>query len=826
MTILYMFIPSSSLAAESDRGSLEGVVTMPDGPAAGATVLLGELKIGTTTNESGRFIIENIPTGAYSLIVRLIGYEQSESVRITIEKGRRAHASVLLRLAAVELKGVEVSASRRRTADDLRPSVVSMTPREAKYLPGAAEDVLRSLRALPGVLSANDFSSQLVIRGSGPDQNFIAIDGFEVINPYRLYGFISMFNPETVSDISLETGGFGAKYGDRLSAVLDVKNREGVSDQLLHGKLNSSLTNANLILEGGLPTGGSWLVSARRTYYDLILGPLLKKTKIVQGDVALPNFRDVQSKVVFPIDNANKILIMGITSRDGAQLTSGADRPTPDSVSFLDQSYNTLAGMTWQYTPGSGILAQTRASWYKNSGAGQFDGSFIDPSQNSGDRSRADTLGLRFLSFGLDYDYTYKKITLTENVSVTSGMNAVELGGGIDRLTTERIRHFHLDDVFKNLILSRGQAVPQDIVSTLSYTRWNLFAQDRMQLLPNMFVQPGVRFDRYEVLNRAYIAPRLAVSYGIDPLTTIRAAVGSYYQSPGMEKQDNRAAIDFTNTSMSGLKAERADHFIAGIDHMVSSEWQAKFETYYKKFTDVIVAQKFQGMVWTANRSDLGAITQPSGWGMPRQALRDSFTTTPVNDASGRSYGFEFMLQKITAASGEKLSGWVSYALSYAERERDGQITPFIFDQRHAVNVVASYHFAERWELGVNFMLRSGRPYVQALGVKPRLRIMTINGVQTAQILTDQYGKVILDVDYEQDKYSGRLSLYHSLDLRVTTYPEWFGLRWSVYLDVTNVYNHSNQQQINYFIDDQGALEKRVTNGLPIFPALGFSFAF
>lgn len=825
LVLLALFVPIAAPASDTGRGAIEGVVRVPDGPAAGATVLLDNTKLGTTTDGQGRFAIENIPPGSYSVVVRLIGYDQPAASVAEVTASNRTRVEITLRLAAVEMHQVEITASRRRTADDTRASVVSMTPREAKYLPGAAEDVLRSLRSLPGVLSVNDFSSQLVIRGSGPDQNFIAIDGFEVINPYRLYGFISMFNPETVSDISLETGGFGAKYGDRLSAVLDVRNREGNADRLLHGKLNSSLTNANLILEGALPAGGSYLVSARRTYYDLILAPFLKKTKIVEGDVALPNFRDVQAKFVLPLDDKNKLLLTGITSRDGAQLTTGKDRLRPDSVSFLDESYNTLVGGTWQFTPASSVVAQTRVSWYRNNGAGAFDGSFVDPAQNSGDRSRTDTLGLRFFAFGVDYDYSYKKLTLQEIVSVSSGVHSLEMGGGIDRLTTERIRSFRLDDTFKQLILSRGQAPPQDITASLTYTRWNLFLHDRIAVLPNLFLQPGLRMDRYEVLNRSYVAPRFAVSYGLDPLTTVRGAVGIYYQSPGMEKQDNRAALDFTNETMSGLRAERADHFIAGVERMLSSEWQVKVESYYKRFSDVIVPQKFKGRVWTSYRTD-AAVFSPSGWSAPVQVLRDSVTTTPVNDAAGRSYGFEVMLQKLNLAAGEKVSGWVSYALSYADRDRHGEITPFVFDQRHAVNVVASYRFAERWELGANFTLRSGRPYVQAIGVKPRLRIETVNGVQSASIVRDANGKVILDVDYEQDKYSGRLSLYHALDVRATTYPQWWGLQWSVYLDVTNIYNHGNQQQIGYFIDDSGTLKQRVTNGLPIFPALGFSLAF
>ena len=194
-----------------------------------------------------------------------------------------------------------------------------------RSFPGAAEDVLRSLQALPGVTSVSDFSSQLVVRGSGPDQNLILIDDFEVLNPYRLYGFVSMFNPETVSDISLQTGGFSAQYGDRFSAVLDVKNREGRTDVPVGGKVNTSLTNMNVILEGRVPgTPGSYLFSARRTYYDLILGPVLKSAKLVQGDVALPNFRDLQGKIVMPLGGTHKLLFNLFTSRDGVELVSGS----------------------------------------------------------------------------------------------------------------------------------------------------------------------------------------------------------------------------------------------------------------------------------------------------------------------------------------------------------------------------------------------------------------------------------------------------------------------------------------------------------------------
>jgi hypothetical protein len=258
---------------------------------------------------------------------------------------------------------------------------------------------------------------------------------------------------------------------------------------------------------------------------------------------------------------------------------------------------------------------------------------------------------------------------------------------------------------------------------------------------------------------------------------------------------------------------------------MVTASWQFKAEVYYKTFADVIVPQKLQGTRWVSQRTS-DSIFSIRGWTQPVRVPSDSLTSFPVNDATGRAYGFEVMLQKIAALPTDKFNGWISYALSYALRDRDGKQTPFFFDQRHAMNIVGNYKFAEKWDLGVRFTLRSGRPFAQALGVRPRVLVAHIGDRDTAVIQTDRNGKVILDVDYERDALSGRLNLYHTLDVRITTYPSWWGLNWAIYLDVQNVYNHKNQQGLSYYIDDRGNLKERVVNGIPIFPSFGMSVVF
>jgi hypothetical protein len=258
---------------------------------------------------------------------------------------------------------------------------------------------------------------------------------------------------------------------------------------------------------------------------------------------------------------------------------------------------------------------------------------------------------------------------------------------------------------------------------------------------------------------------------------------------------------------------------------MLTPEWQFKTETYYKILDRVIVPQRLPGSRWYSAPTGASPLT-PAGWVPPALVPADSVTPFPVNDARGRSYGIEIMLQKIQSLPGDRLTGWISYALSKAERERDGKQTPFLFDQRHAANIVGNYRFAEKWDLGVRFTLRSGRPYTMATGVQPRVAVIGNLTSQQAILQVDSRGNTLLDPVYEIDSYSGRLNVYHTLDIRVTTYPSWFGLEWAVYLDIQNIYNRSNQQQIAYYIDPLGQLKQRVINGIPIFPSLGFSVVF
>jgi hypothetical protein len=843
-------------SASAQSGALKGTVRDEEGnPLRSVAVIVEGTSLGALTNAEGAFRIERVPAGEVWVIARLLSYDTVRR-RAVVRAGETATLELTLTAGSVGLGEITVTATKRQEQSDTRPSVTKIEPREAKYLPGAAEDVLRSLRSLPGVLAPNDFSAQLVVRGSGPDQNLIVLDDIEIFNPYRLYGLISMFNPETVSDITLLTAGFPATYGDRLSAVLDVTNREGERDEALTGKLNASVTNANLVLEGALPAGmtGGWLLSTRRTYYDLIAGPILRSLGLLEGDVALPNFTDVQFKALMRPSSEHSFIVNALLNRDGTELHSAAERDRLDSISIVDQSYNWVAGASWRWAPSTDVLSKTVLSWYQNTGETEFGGE--GGSQLFyGDITRdslinlirslppafQDSLRARGIdpenppTFGIDDGkaaFNFRKYSIANQISARLGDHLLEAGAGVDFIRTWFEFSSKPDSMLQALRdAGRRTGFPDSINTVVDFPRAHAFVQDRVGITDELFVQLGGRLDYYGMLDRLYVSPRAAISWAIDPITTLRGAWGVYYQSPGYEKLiDGQTFFDLTSPEIASLRPERAVHYVLGLDRMLDDEWQVKVEGYYKDFDDLIVQQKLAGTKYVSTAVPGADRRFPSGWTRPVIVAGDSITTVPVNGATGEAYGVELLLQKVSAGPDTKLSGWVSYALAWANRHRDGVTYPFNFDQRHTVNVVLSYRASDWLELGASFRYGSGFPFTPATGFSPIIVVRSDStGEERPSVATNIFGEAIFRVDRGgiENANSERLPAYHRLDLRATVYADWWDLDWSFYLDLVNAYNRSNVLSRSYRVD-RGTVEltRRDVYMLPILPTLGFSVAF
>lgn len=838
----FTFFTIINISLFAQTGNLTGKVTDKNGAIPSVNVFILNTNLGVGADEKGNYKITSIPQGNYEIRFSAVGYA-TKLVNVIILPNKTTELNITLNEAVIEIQSVEVTGMKMQQQNDTRTSLIDLNPRNAKILPGAAEDILRTLQSLPGVLAPNDFSSQLVVRGSGPDQNLIIMDDVEVFNPYRLYGVVSMFNPDAVSDVNLISGGFPAKYGDRLSAVLDVTNREGDKNKYLKGNINASIVDANIVLEGKNPFNlkGSWLFNTRRTYYDLIIEPFVKSAGLVDENTSFPNFYDFQTKLVFGPFSGHKFLLNGIISRDGVDIVSGKDRNTPDSVDVYNITRNDIVSAAWHYAPSKKYLNKLIVSWYKNNGATDFDSQILDPSLNRSSFENAipDTIKPYLLGFKFNGNFDYRKVTIDDKFTYLWDDNIFEAGAGVDFMETTLNFKFQLDPALIAIFAANPQfrSALSDLKDVKIYNRYRAYTQNNFKITKNLFINPGLRFDYYALLDKAYFAPRISFSYAIDEITTLRGAWGIYYQSPGYEKlRDQNILFDLADVYTNTLNAEKAIHYVIGIERWLNNEWSLRFESYYKDFTDLIVQKKVDG---TAFLTELIPGRDPhfaNNWTQPVAIRGDSLTQIPVNNSYGEAYGFEFFLSKRNIMNNSKLSGWISYALAYANRFEDGIKYPFRFDQTHTLNVVLNYDFTDWFNVGLRWQYGSGFPYSESIGVKPRIILEDQNGdgiPETPVIATRKNfnnpngtGEIIYDIDYGDQKLNARKPAYHRLDVRINFITNFWNLDWIFYLDVVNVYNRKNVVNYDYYVNKDLTLGREQNNMFPILPTLGISVKF
>lgn len=826
-------------------GEIKGRVSSEDGsPIPNVNLILLGTKYGTSSDLDGQFILKDIPSAKYKLQASAIGYE-TKVIEVNLLQSKVVEIKIILKQVAVEIQSVIVSASKIQSQEDTRTSLISVEPKSAKMLPGAGEDILRTLQALPGVSSINDFSSQLIIRGSGPDQNLIVFDDVEVFNPYRLYGAISMFNPETVEDINLITGGFPARYGDRLSAVLEVTNRDGIRNKFFSGNVNVNLTNANVVLEGKNPFGinGSWIFNSRRTYYDLLLEPFVKRAGLIKGDFSFPNFYDFQFKTsIFPLAG-HRISFTAVHSRDGVSLITNGKRVSPDSLGINDQSFNNIYAISYQYASES-FSNRLILSFYNNKGETDFDSKFLDPTLNREDfrGGISDTLYPFLLNFSFNSLFDFRKYSIEDRLFIYFGKSNLEFGAGLDVMTTDIKFDLQLDPQLKAILNSFAnfRSILEKFKSNLNYWRFRTYVQSNLPIFSSdkIFLSPGLRFDYYDILRKNYISPRIGLSLPIDDITTLRAFYGHFYQSPGYEKlRDQNVLFDFSRKYTDYLNAEKATHYILSFERFLTSQWQFKTEIYLKDFNNLIVPLKVKGTQFVTQQIPGSNPRYLTSWTQPIAIQSDSATAIPVNNSKGKSYGWEIFVAKVNKGIKEKIDGWISYSLSYSTREEMGKTIPFRFERRHNFNFVMNYKFSESIELGLRWNYSSGLPYTEPLGIKPRILLKDLDGdgsPETPEIATkfnfnpNAPKEVLFNIDYGIDPsfYNARRPDYHRLDLRLSYYANFWKLDWLFYLDVINVYNRKNVIGYDYFIDENLNLKKRETYQLPIFPTIGVSVRF
>jgi hypothetical protein len=825
LALLFLAAASAALAAQAPPAAQAPTITgrVLDAssmrPIAGAVLRSGDSRV--VTDAAGRFALV-LPRGEARLAVSADGYLPDE-VQVTIGVAP-VTVEVLLLNQAQFREDVVVSGATIPTAPS--PSTIEVSPLQVRTVAGASENVFKVLQTLPGVNATADFGSRISVRGGGPDQNLTIMDGVEIHDPYRLFGLASAFNPATVENFQLTAGGFSPKYGDRLSSILLIENRAGTTAQRLRGSANLSLTDANVVVEGRVPgvRSASWIVTGRRTYYDLVAD------RITGMD--LPSFGDLQAKTVWEIRPGRRVTFFALRSRENTNATF-TDSGTASRLGFVNGAHNDLLSASLVTTLGQRASSRTIVSWSRYGDGLTVEGDFRNDSARS-NAPDASGFGRSLLTF--TRDLSVGDVSVREEAGLKAGdRHFLETGFETHSLRTTwgwRLAGGRNLNEANGSSARGGAGLPSLLDSRQDTARAGAWLVDRYMAASWMTLEPGLRVDWSGLARETVVSPRMSANIAVRPSLRVRAAVGLFTQSPGYEKLlQSDYFVDLTSVTSLSIKSERAVHVLGAVERDLGHGLLARVEGYYKSYDRLIVG-RLESPGETAARVALYEFPPSLASSVPSAP---QITSTPVNGATGRTYGFDLYVSRRATSAADRFSGWASYTWGRADLDAYGRRYPFDYDRRHALSLVGSARLTRLLELAATVRAASGFPYTPVQGIRvAALAITTANNEPIRYVpQQDANGLYVWTTDPGgvNTLNSGRLPLFARVDVRVTFRPSRSNHRWLLYVEVVNALNRKNtgayETKLEY---DPGSDRPRLvlspTAALPRLPSFGCRFSF
>jgi hypothetical protein len=706
------FVTVRLVHGQSGTATLSGITIDESGASlADVRVIAANAATGLqhqiTSDAEGGFVIRMLPPGRYAVTAERVGFAPAQGKDLLLSANEEVKIRLELKVGPHnEAVSVQAPAGRVSTA---APSTTAVSPTEVQSVAGAGENIYHVLQTLPGVAAVNDFDSRLSVRGGGPDQNLTMMDGVEIHNPYRLFGLTSAFNPETVESFELTAGGFNAKYGDRLSSILVVENRAGTEQHRVIGSANMAFTDANIVTEGKFPGGasGSWLVTGRRTYYDLIAGPLV--------GTKLPGFTDLQAKAVWSPRPGQRLTVFGLSSRESTNTDIAGDIQG-ERLQLQSSTHNDLAAVSFSSPIGTRASSKTTVSWYRNREAVDFNGDFTNSARRS---NRPDDDAQPFSNVLITRRVDVRDVAVRQEMMIKASAahlletgfesHALQTGWGWTMAGDRNPNAANGSSVFG------GAGLPSALDSSRSTWRAGAWLTDRWTLTPRLRAEPGLRLDWSGLAGEVVASPRMALVADLNGGMRLRVAGGLFTQSPGYEKLlQSNYFFDLSDANKLGLRSERAWHGIVGLERTFGPGLLARAEGYYKRFDRMIV-----GRLETPDELAARVATYDFPLALADQRPdAPQITSVPGNDGTGRAYGVELYLARQARSATDRVNGWLSYSWSRAETTAYGRTYASDYDRPHALSVVANYRVSRLIELGTTVRVQSGLPYSKPVGVR------------------------------------------------------------------------------------------------------------
>jgi hypothetical protein len=789
IAILFCFFVLS-YAAYAQKFTISGYIedAKSSEKLIGATVYDKATLQGTTTNVYGFYSL-TLPQGVYDITFSYVGFQAQT---ISIDLTQNITKNVQLQ-STITLQEVEITAEHSEKIEErTQMSSIEIPIRDIQMIPAllGERDVLKAIQLLPGVQSGGEGTSGLYVRGGGPDQNLILLDGVPVYNASHLFGFFSVFNPDALNHVSLVKGGFPARYGGRLSSVLDIRMKEGNMKKFA-GSATIGLVAAKFTLEGPIiKDKTSFIISARRTYIDILARPLIKNATGNLGAETKTGyyFYDLNGKINHKFSDKSRLYLSAYTG-DDIFYANIHEKYVYDNEEYstkidagLDWGNRTLA-MRWNYIISNKLFANTTLTYSKY----RF---------NIGEKTEQ------------EYPVNNKKQKTTFDYNYTSGIK--DWAGKIDFDYLPTPKHYikfgassiyHTFTPGINVFKSSFDTVKTDTTfgaKSIFGHETELYIEDDFAVGARLKFNVGLHFTNFHTNQTNYpsLQPRVSGRYLLSESLSLKASYANMAQFIHLLANAGIGLpTDLWVPATDTIKPMYSNQVAIGIAKTVKRDYEFSFEAYYKTMENLLEYK--EGASFFSAASD---------W------------YNQVEVGRGWAYGFEWFLQKKSG----KTTGWIGYTLSWSWRQFDNlnlsNPFPYRYDRRHDLSFVFIHTFSERLDFALTWVYGTGNA-------------VTLANERYA-VAKNPFGPNYYDyfdddnVESFKERNGYRMRAYHRLDVGINLNKKlkYGNQTWS--FGAYNVYSRRNPFYVYFSQDYTGKRVLKQVSLFPIIPSVSYTFNF
>jgi len=673
----------------------------------GASIYVPALKVGAVTNAYGFYSL-TLGADSIGVVIRYLGYK-TEYKKIDLKK----NIELNMKLQTLQLGEVVITGSKASdNIDKPQMGVIDVPITSVKELPAifGEKDLFKVLQLLPGVQAGSEGSAGFYVRGGGADENLILLDGAVIYNPFHLAGFFSIFNGDAIKSVELYKGGFPAQYGGRLSSIIDITMKDGNAESF-HGEGGIGLISSRLMFEGPiLKDKVSFMVSARRTYLDILIKPFLPP-----GTDAAYYFYDLNAKVNYKISDKDRVYLSGYL---GSDVLSTLDTNPGDTTGVGVSWGNKSATARWNHVFSPKLFANTTAIY--------DDYIFAISEQMNSIQAKIES-GIQDIGGKIDFDW------------YPTPLNHIKFGG---IYTYQKFIPSLVEGQIGNIGFTNEQI--KFVHSAAAYVNDEYTYSDRLSF------DIGLRAPFFDYKQTTYfdVEPRLTAKYSLSRTTSLKASYVMMFQNIHLLSNSSISLpTDLWVPSSNIVKPEQSQQVSAGIfKNFLDNAFETSAEIYYKKSNNVIEYKPGTDIFFNPDIDN--ALYFGQGW----------------------SYGLELFVKKNTG----KFTGWLSYTLSWANLQFDqlnnGAPFPATYDRRHNFSLTGIYNFNKSWAFSAIFVYETGSSLTLPLGTYnvpvPNGAIQVLDYGSMNFYKLPPYNRLDIGIKYtkQHKKYEGewRLDIYNA----------------------------------------------------------------